>query len=140
MQEKFPAAEFWFTGHSLGGTIATLLASRYSDTRAIAFASPGDRLVMQRLGLKDDASRILHFGLRSDPIFEGKCAVCKLFGYFLESKCHSGMVCRYAGDSRLNLMSHSIGYLASCLASETETPSCQVESDCSDCSAWSFIE
>lgn len=41
LRERFPDLTFWFTGHSLGGALATLAASRFSPVRAVyTFGAP----------------------------------------------------------------------------------------------------
>lgn len=88
----------WFTGHSLGGAIASLLAINYNSS-AITFEAPGEALFASRLGIQPDPEYystlpIYHFGNTGDPIFLGKCtgitSACYYSGFAMETKCHVG--------------------------------------------------
>jgi lipase ATG15 len=50
LRREFPRSVIWSTAHSLGGSIASLLAIKY-DIIAITFEAPGELLYAQRLGL-----------------------------------------------------------------------------------------
>ena len=117
MQQQSSTKEWdqvYFTGHSLGGALASLLAMDLMvstkgrlDVMAVAFGSPGDQLFATRTGLLDkrhsndggtfNQSRIHHIGLSTDPIFSGTCkgqySLCNLAGYVMETGCHVGAVC-----------------------------------------------
>jgi len=85
VQALYPASSIWFTGHSLGGGLAALLANTYGST-AVTFEAPGDLLYSQRLGL-GAAGNVYQFGRGSDPLFMGTCGwACKRIGYFMESQ------------------------------------------------------
>ncbi|KAI9219356.1 Alpha/Beta hydrolase protein [Blastocladiella britannica] len=97
----YPQAQIWFTGHSLGGGLAALLAATYHKP-AVTFEAPGERPFATRLGLDVVAARdapIYHFGHNADPIFIGNCrgprSSCYFAGYAIETKCHLGRVCEY---------------------------------------------
>ena len=47
----YPQATVWFTGHSLGGALAAVMAAAIPRTNAITFEAPGERLFVERLGL-----------------------------------------------------------------------------------------
>ncbi|KAJ3070019.1 putative lipase atg15 [Quaeritorhiza haematococci] len=115
VEAMYPTSSIWFTGHSLGGALAGLLALT-SHAPAFAFEAPGDLLFARRLGLLppipfdpatghpryDDFMQTLpiyHFGNEQDPIFLGACngpkSSCYFSGYALESKCHIGKTCLY---------------------------------------------
>ncbi len=69
----YPSATIWFTGHSLGGALASLAASTF-EASAVTFNAPGEKLYALRLGLDlKKAHSVFHFGVSSDPIFTGRC-------------------------------------------------------------------
>ncbi|KAG5859873.1 putative lipase [Encephalitozoon hellem] len=83
-------------GHSLGGTIASLLGIR-NNLPVIAFSSPGDAHIASILGLYDIArhySNIVHVGMCNDVVFRGECSrpysPCNILGYSIETRCHVG--------------------------------------------------
>ncbi|KAL7747305.1 putative lipase atg15 [Sorochytrium milnesiophthora] len=100
--QKYPHATVWFTGHSLGGAISSLLAATY-NLPAVAFEAPGELMFARRLGLAlpTDQSMldIYHFGHNADPIFLGTCrgprSSCYYAGFALETSCHVGHTCMY---------------------------------------------
>ena len=106
VKKKFPNARIHTTGHSLGGAMATILLHMvYADPTTIergggsfTFESPAQRLTLHRLGLLFPAP-VFNFGNSADPIFTGECigksSSCYIFGYAMETKCHSGFVCEY---------------------------------------------
>ncbi|CAD25253.1 similarity to PUTATIVE LIPASE [Encephalitozoon cuniculi GB-M1] len=84
------------TGHSLGGTIASLLGIRY-NLPVVAFSSPGDAYAANILGLYDQGKcydNIIHIGMCSDVVFRGECtklySPCGILGYNIETRCHTG--------------------------------------------------
>lgn len=82
--DEYPDATIWFTGHSLGGAIASLLGQTFG-LPAVTFESPGDRLASQRLHLPHAPGAqympIYHFGHTADPIFIGVCTVSRIQRY-----------------------------------------------------------
>lgn len=46
----YPDSQIWLVGHSLGGSIATLLALTFG-VPAVAFEAPGERMAASRLHL-----------------------------------------------------------------------------------------
>lgn len=144
----YPNAAIWTTGHSLGGAVASLVAIS-KKVPAVVFASPGDRLYANRMGLGQvERKDIYHFGLSSDPIFMGECtssvSPCYIAGYAMESKCHTGNTCFVPTDSGLNIRYHVIKQFISEVERLVEEkawfPKCvhDKDTDCVDCPDWSF--
>ena len=50
---QYPDATVWFTGHSLGGALASLLALE-AGSAAFCYEAPGETLYAERLGFKLD--------------------------------------------------------------------------------------
>lgn len=92
LKRLFPGKKIRLTGHSLGGTIASIIG-RIEKTEVLAFGSPGEKYVSDLI-TKNDESKIFHLGMCNDPIFNGDCdnigSICSLMGYKLQTKCHSG--------------------------------------------------
>lgn len=103
-QHKYPHTSFWLVGHSLGGTIASLVGMRF-HLPTVTYESPGDRLAALRLGLiaspyeATSLDYITHIYNSIDPLASGTChgalSVCAQAGYALESQCHAGRVAIY---------------------------------------------
>ncbi|KAJ8472665.1 hypothetical protein ONZ45_g16569 [Pleurotus djamor] len=104
----YPTANIWLVGHSLGGSLASLLGATYGYP-AVAFEAPGERLAASRLHiplpppLPDHHSNIslrtaplpvTHVYHTADPIPQGACtgpfSACAQGGYALETRCHLG--------------------------------------------------
>jgi lipase ATG15 len=98
----YPFANIWLVGHSLGGALASLLASTYGFP-AVAFESPGERLAASRLHLplpppvnehSGSPTPVTHVYHTGDPIPQGVCtgfrSPCAQAGYALETRCHLG--------------------------------------------------
>ena len=144
----FPnAAGTWYTGHSLGGSVAALL-SLVTTRPAVTYEAPGERLYAQRLGLWTHPGNLLpiyHFGVASDPIFTGECngrvSTCALSGFAMETKCHLGHECRYASSAIVSVNEHRLGLvLEKYIRPNSIPPACMPLDDrlCTDCGAWSF--
>lgn len=163
----FPNATIWLTGHSLGGAIAALLALTFPGASAIPFASPGERLFAERLGLIPprvpsslSAEKnyeklmmnvpIFHFYDSADPIPNGKCtglwSLCYLSGYAMETKCHTGSVCTLDSISHpggnYDIKKHKLSYIIDLLVygAGSPLPKCKIQNNCADCASWTFIE
>ncbi|KAI5474579.1 triacylglycerol lipase ATG15-like protein [Pseudohyphozyma bogoriensis] len=96
----YPHAQIWLTGHSLGGSLASLLSLTYG-VPSVSFEAVSDRLAASRLhlptppGLSYSHSNITtHVFHNADPIPMGVCtgvaSSCAVAGYALETRCHSG--------------------------------------------------
>jgi lipase ATG15 len=132
-----------FTGHSLGGTIATIMGILYNKT-SISFESPGDKHYIDLIGLKAH-SGTYHFGHDADPIFLGNCGnTCWTFGYNIYTKCHSGYTCTYNAKEKLgyseSILNHRIDYIIKNIIPhwENDFPECVQNTNCSDCESWSY--
>lgn len=133
-----------FTGHSLGGTIATIMGIMYNKT-SIAFQSPGDKHYLHLIGLQAH-SGTYHFGHDADPIFIGTCGnTCWTFGYNIYTKCHSGYTCLYNAKEKLgyteSILNHRIDYIIKNVLPhwENDFPECIKDTNCVDCESWDFI-
>lgn len=132
-----------FTGHSLGGTIATIMGILYNKT-SISFQSPGDKHYLDLIGLKAHENTY-HFGHDADPIFLGSCGnTCWTFGYNIYTKCHSGYTCLYNAKKKLryteSILNHRIDYIIKNIIPhwENDFPKCVQNTDCLDCESWSY--
>ncbi|KAI8799259.1 Alpha/Beta hydrolase protein, partial [Cladochytrium replicatum] len=105
-------ASIWMAGHSLGGSLASLVALT-NGVPAMTFEAPGDLLYASRIGLLPDMPSNGEeekqpdprgryggaYGNNEDPIFLGICtgpgSTCWFGGYAMESRCHVGKTCTY---------------------------------------------
>ncbi|PSK55998.1 hypothetical protein B9Z65_4876 [Elsinoe australis] len=125
--ERYPDADVWLTGHSLGGVVTALLGLTYG-LPVVTFEAFPDALAASRLGLptppgyrigrhqERNNTSVYHFGHTADPVFTGTCNTatsgCTIAGYAFESQCHTGSVCTYdtVGDLgwRVGVSTHRI--------------------------------
>ena len=135
-----------FTGHSLGGTLASMMGLTYNKT-AVAFESPGDKHYIDLVGLGDTRSdKIYHFGHDADPLFIGNCGMtCSSLGYYVNTKCHVGNTCSFRSKEKLgygeSILKHRIDYIINNIIPhwETDFPECVKVEDCVDCEDWTYI-
>lgn len=132
-----------FTGHSLGGTLATIMGILYNKT-SISFQSPGDKHYLDLIGLHAHENTF-HFGHNADPIFLGTCGnTCWTFGYNLYTKCHSGFSCIYDAKEKLgyteSILNHRIDSIIKNIIPhwENDFPECVQNKECSDCENWVY--
>jgi putative lipase involved disintegration of autophagic bodies len=102
----FPKSNIYLVGHSLGGSLASLLGTTFGFP-AVAFEAPGERLAATRLHLPIPPSLrsctgepdyslapVTHVYHTADPIPLGACngigSPCSQGGYALETRCHLG--------------------------------------------------
>ncbi|CAE6479959.1 unnamed protein product [Rhizoctonia solani] len=96
----YPDARIWVVGHSLGGSLASLLGATFGAP-VVAFEAPGERLAAERLHLPlpSEVLHITHVYNTADPIPMGACtgprSVCYQGGYALETRCHLGTTIVY---------------------------------------------
>lgn len=158
--ERYPDAEIWLTGHSLGGVVTSLLGLTFG-LPTITFEAFPDALAAGRLGLPtppgyrvgQEQSRlytgITHFGHSADPVYMGICnsasSACTIGGYAFQSQCHTGQTCTFdtVGDFgwRVGIGTHKIeSVVKDVLPKYDHVPPCQEDTDCVDCFNWSFFE
>ncbi|KAG0206852.1 putative lipase atg15 [Mortierella sp. GBA30] len=152
VEDMYPGAKIWLTGHSLGGGLSSLLGLTFG-VPTVTFQMPGDRLAAQRLHLPmppaiswDDVP-LFHFGHTADPVFQGVCngptSTCYLTGFAMESKCHTGRTCVYDTvtedkwkvDIRTHRMADAIEQVYKV---KEHVPECKAEEDCIDCELWQY--
>jgi lipase ATG15 len=134
-----------FTGHSLGGTLASMMGLMYNKL-AVAFESPGDKHYIELVGLGDIPSdNIYHFGHDADPLFIGTCGMtCSTLGYYVNTKCHVGNTCSFSSKEKLgyseSILKHRIDYVINNIIPhwETDFPECVKLKDCADCEGWTY--
>ncbi|NDC95445.1 hypothetical protein EB118_15325 [bacterium] len=129
-----------FTGHSLGGGLAAILANMYNKI-AVSFQSPGDAHYIEMTDLPKNDQHVYHFGHDADPIFTGNCgSTCSLFGYNIETKSHTGKTCNYPAQQKLgireSIWNHKIQYIINNIIVhwDTDMPTCS-RVECQDCIA-----
>lgn len=153
----YPDSDIWFAGHSLGGSVASLVGMTFG-LPAVTFEAPGEAMAAKRLGLPTPPGfRIgqvkhalephsYHFGHNADPLYLGTCgSICYVGGYAMESRCHSGHECVYnvTGDHGLgeHLNYHAIQYtIDNVLQLYKKAAACEVPVDCWDCASWKFFK
>lgn len=155
--ELYPKADVWLAGHSLGGSISSLLGMTFG-LPVITFEAPGEAMAASRLGLPTPpgyrvgdnepgpTSGTYHFGHNADPLYLGTCGqTCYTGGYAMESVCHSGMECTYNTTGDLGWGSHLANHKIQVVLSQVyeyynETAKCEVVRDCNDCYLWKYFE
>ena len=162
--EMYPDSQIWLTGHSLGGSVTSLLGLTFG-LPVTTFEAPAEALAAARIGLPvppgfNEGSHQLrqftgayHFGHTADPIYMGTCnaatSACTLGGYAMETQCHTGKVCVYdtVEDKqwRVSASTHSIrGVIKSVIEVYDDVPTCEPDSTeddpCVDCFNWKYFE
>ena len=157
--ELYPGSNVWLAGHSLGGSVSSLLGLTFGIP-VITFEAPGEALAAKRLGLPVPPDSVFdapqtrkysgsfHFGQTADPIFMGVCntatSACTLGGYAMETLCHTGHTCIYdtVQDKgwRVGIGNHKIIGTVAVIESYDTVPECSPDTECEDCILWKFIE
>lgn len=146
-QRMYPNSSFWMTGHSLGGSVASLVAIK-NDLAAFVFEAPGELLYAQRIGLNIDTENlgkynVFHYGNLGDPIYLGTCqgraSTCYISGYALETRCHVGNTCVYDGGYIENVNNHRISVVMDRFIEPNPVPVCGPEVGCTECTSWNFV-
>ncbi|KAF8979189.1 putative lipase atg15, partial [Entomortierella lignicola] len=93
VQDMYPGANIWLSGHSLGGSLTALLGLTFGIP-TVTFEPPGDMLPAKRLHLPMPPAidwyelPLFHFGHTADPVFMGVCngpsSTCYYTGYAME--------------------------------------------------------
>ncbi|KII89449.1 hypothetical protein PLICRDRAFT_608546 [Plicaturopsis crispa FD-325 SS-3] len=150
----YPEANIWLIGHSLGGSLASLLGATFGAP-VVAFEAPGEKLAATRLHLPSPPStqHITHVLHTADPLAMGTCtgvtSICGIGGYAMESRCHLGKVVRYDTVSKLgwsvDSRTHGIKVVIEKLLAEDwphaegrTVPLAEPEEDCFDCFNWEY--
>lgn len=128
-----------FTGHSLGGAIATYMGMLYNKT-VVTFQTPGEKHYIQNTEfIKNNLHnehQIYHFGHNNDPIFTGNCGWwCRMGGYYIQTYCHIGYVCKYNTKGYSSLLKHRMSYVIDNIIQTWNgtLPKCEKQIDCNDC-------
>lgn len=158
VSKEYPNAQVWMTGHSLGGSVASLVALTHG-VPSVSFEAPGDAMPAARLGLPippgyhaGDADGgvsqgTAHFGHTADPIFMGSAngpGFVSWWGFAMESVCHTGLECVYDTVAdlgwRQNLNEHRIvKVLHDVIEIYDDVPKCVTTPDCVDCYNWKYF-
>ncbi|KAK5939574.1 hypothetical protein PMZ80_007953 [Knufia obscura] len=154
-QAMYPQATFWTVGHSLGGSLASLVGLTL-NIPAVTFEAPPERLAAQRMGLVSSnhnttikAGRAIahHFGNTADPVYMGACngffSSCSFWGFSFESQCFTGKRCAYdtVKDKgwRSSINNHRISnVIENVLKAYDDVPACEEDTECEDCYLWKF--
>jgi len=135
-----------FTGHSLGGFLATVLGMKYNK-QVISFDSPGTRHYINLLNLQGNTEQIYHFSHTADSIAHGHCGVvCKIWGYNLDTECHIGNTCIYDSKKKLGYFDgiryHQLKWIIDYILPhwETDFPECVYNKECKErnCEKWEY--
>ncbi|KAF5359927.1 hypothetical protein D9758_013984 [Tetrapyrgos nigripes] len=145
----YPHSTIWVTGHSLGGSLASLLGQTFGAP-VVAFDAPGERMASRRLhlpeipwgGEEEDMPRSraksrLSEGMKGKrsrlsgnvPIPLGQCtgvtSTCASAGYALESRCHVGRKIVYDTVSKLgwssNVQNHPVRVVIDNILAKNDT-------------------
>ncbi|KAH7102642.1 alpha/beta-hydrolase [Auriculariales sp. MPI-PUGE-AT-0066] len=165
----YPNANIWLVGHSLGGSLASLLGVTFGSP-VVAFEAPSERMAARRLHLPlpRTTEHIIHLYNTADPIPMGTCtgvlSTCASAGYAMEGRCHLGKKIVYDTISKWkwssSVQNHVIGVVIDKLLAQDwddappdvpplprrAVPEAVVEDDdcdasvCTECYGWEFGE
>ncbi|KAJ2158254.1 putative lipase atg15 [Coemansia sp. RSA 552] len=159
--DRYPGATVVLTGHSLGGSIATLMGLTFG-LPAVGFEAPGDKLAAKRLhlpqapGVAVDKMPLFHIGHTADPVYMGVCSgrtsSCYYAGYALESSCHNGRQLVFDTvdrrgwriDIRHHRMAEVIYLVLETWGTDDPKDGFPVlepeDKECVDCGLWKFVD
>jgi lipase ATG15 len=136
-----------FTGHSLGGFLATILGMKYNK-QVFSFDSPGTRHYINLLNLQGNTEQIYHFSHTADSIAHGHCgSACWTWGYYLDTECHVGNTCVYDSKKKLGYFDgiryHQLKWIIDYILPhwETDPPECVFNKECKErnCEKWEYV-
>lgn len=136
-----------FTGHSLGGMLATIMGMKYNK-QVFSFDSPGTRHYINLLNLQGNTEQIYHFSHTADSIAHGHCDfLCKRWGYYLDTECHVGNSCIYDSKKKLGYFDgiryHQLKWIIDYILPhwEIDFPECIFNKPCKDrnCEKWEYV-
>ncbi len=143
----YPNASLWTVGHSLGGSVASLIGLTY-NIPSVSIEAPPQKLAAERLGLTiPPHGGDYHIGNTADPVYMGACngyfSACSIAGFAFESQCHTGKRCVYdtVQDKgwRMSINNHRINVvIPQILEAYNNTPACEADDECVDCYNWNF--
>lgn len=157
--ERYPHADIWLAGHSLGGVVSALLGLTYG-LPTMTFETYPDALAASRLGLPTPPQYhigsdsqldigVHHYGHTADPIFAGTCNAwnsgCTIAGYAFEGQCHTGTKHVYNTVTELgwhvSVANHRMNVvIPDVLEKYDEVPPAEEDADCQDCYLWKFFQ
>ncbi|EXJ58279.1 hypothetical protein A1O7_05704 [Cladophialophora yegresii CBS 114405] len=145
----YPNASIWTVGHSVGGSLVSLMGLTF-NIPSVSFEAPPQKLAAERLGLAPPPrSTDFHIGNTADPVFMGTCngdfSSCSVAGCAFESQCHTGKLCVYdtVQDQgwRRSITNHRINVvIPQVLEAYNSTPVREADDECVDCFNWKFDE
>ena len=143
----YPNANIWTVGHSLGGSISSLIGLTF-NIPSVSFEAPPQKLAAERLGLDiPPHSADSHIGNTADPVYMGACngyfSTCSIAGFAFESQCHTGKRCVYDTVQdmgwHVSITNHRINtVIDQVLEVYNTTPACEADDECVDCFNWKF--
>lgn len=158
--EKYPGADVWMSGHSLGGALSAMLGLTYG-LPVLTFEAVPDAMPASRLGLPTPPGHQIgalqerqntgayHFGHTADPVYMGACnkasSICTIAGYAMQSSCHTGFKCVYDTVKDfgwgMGIRRHQITtVIRDVYEKYDEVAKCEQYTNCTDCYAWEFHE
>jgi lipase ATG15 len=137
-----------FTGHSLGGFLATIAGIKYNK-QVITFDTPGSKHYFDliQLDYTNKDKNIYNFGHTADSIMHGHCGtICKTWGYDIETECHIGNTCIYDSKKKLgyfdSIRYHQLKWIIDYILPkwDTDFPECIYNKECHErnCDKWTF--
>lgn len=127
IKHRYPKNKIILAGHSMGAAIASIIG-RKNNEYVLAFASPGEKQIINALGLEETKketntprtllqnlfhrlnTNTIHIGDCSDAIFRGACNgaidVCKIAGYNIKTRFHTGRSFCYNKNTDFSLLNH----------------------------------